>query len=292
MNYQKILAAGLAATLLLSGCGAEKTTKAETTPVSTTAVQETTVPMETTFPQETQARIALEDGVYTAEFVTDSSMFRANETCDGKGTLTVENGQAVFHVSLSSKNILNLYLGLAADAEGDPENWLQPTTDTVTYSDGLSEEVNGFDIPVSVIGEDFDLALIGKKGKWYDHKVSVCNPVPQEAETVIPEDGTYTCEVSLSGGSGRAKVESPAKLTVKDGVILATIVWSSPNYEYMLVGEQRYEPIQTEGNAVFAIPVTLDVDNAVSASTIAMSQPHLVDYVLHFDSSTLQGAEA
>lgn len=292
MKHQNILAAGLAAALLLSGCGAEKTTKAETTaPMETTAVQ-TTAPMETTVPLETQAKITLEDGVYTAEFVTDSSMFRANEACDGKGTLIVENGQAVFHVSLTSKNILNLYLGLAADAEADTENWLQPTTDTVTYSDGLSEEVNGFDIPVSVIGEDFDLALIGKKGKWYDHKVSVCNPVPKEAETVILEDGTYTCEVSLSGGSGRAKVESPAKLTVKDGVIMATIVWSSPNYEYMLVGEQRYEPIQTEGNAVFEIPVTLDEDNAVSASTIAMSQPHLVDYILHFDGATVKEAEA
>lgn len=54
------------------------------------------------------------------------------------------------------------------------------TTDTVTYSDGISEEVYGFDIPVPVLDEEFDLALVGTKGKWYDHKVSVSNPQPQE----------------------------------------------------------------------------------------------------------------
>lgn len=101
-------------------------------------------------------------------------------------------------------------------------------------------------------------------------------------------DGTYSMEVTLSGGSGRASVESPATVVVSGGSATATIVWSSPFYEYMLVGDMRYEPIQEEGNAVFEIPVVLDQDMEVSASTIAMSEPHLVDYTLHFDSSTAQ----
>ena len=56
----------------------------------------------------------------------------------------------------------------------------EPTVDTVTYSDGTTEEVYGFDIPVTVIDQEFDLALIGKKGVWYDHKVSIENPVKDE----------------------------------------------------------------------------------------------------------------
>ena len=40
--------------------------------------------------------------------------------------------------------------------------------------------MNGFDVPVPVIDEEFDLALIGKKGVWYDHKVSVSNLVAVE----------------------------------------------------------------------------------------------------------------
>ena len=122
----------------------------------------------------------LADGTYTADFNTDSSMFHVNEAYDGKGILTVEKGQMTIHVSMPSKNIVNLYLGSAEDAQKDGAELIQPVADTVTYSDGTTEEVNGFDVPVPVIDEEFDLALIGKKGVWYDHKVSVSNPVAVE----------------------------------------------------------------------------------------------------------------
>lgn len=125
------------------------------------------------------ATAALADGVYTADFNTDSGMFHANEACDGKGTLTVQDGAMTFHVSLVSKKIMNLYVGKAEEAQKEGAELLQPTTDTVTYSDGTSEEVFGFDIPVAAVDADFDLALIGEKGVWYDHVVSVSNPVAQ-----------------------------------------------------------------------------------------------------------------
>lgn len=118
----------------------------------------------------------LEDGTYTADFDTDSGMFHINEACEGKGTLTVKDGEMVIHISLASKNILNLYPGLAEDAQKDGATILQPTTDSVTYSDGITEEVYGFDVPVPALDEEFDLALVGAKGIWYDHKVSVSNP--------------------------------------------------------------------------------------------------------------------
>ena len=107
------------------------------------------------------ADAALPDGVYTAEFDTDSGMFHANEACNGMGTLTVENGQMTFHVSLQSQKIVNLYPGLAADAPALESDWLQPTVDTVTYSDGTSDEVYGFDIPVAAVDADFQLAILG-----------------------------------------------------------------------------------------------------------------------------------
>lgn len=130
---------------------------------------------------EKSEKIALKDGVYAAEFNTDSGMFHANEAHDGKGRLTVKDGVMTLHVSLTSKNIVNLYAGLAEDAEKEGARLLEPVLDTVVYSDGTSEEVNGFDIPVPALDEEFDLALIGTKGKWYDHKVSVSNPAPLEA---------------------------------------------------------------------------------------------------------------
>ena len=226
----------------------------------------------------------LEDGTYTAEFDTDSSMFHVNEASDGKGTLTVEDGQMTLHISLQSKKIVNLYVGMAADAPDHEADWLQPTTDTVTYSDGTSEEVYGFDVPVEALDTDFQLAILGTKGKWYDHTVSVRNVEAQAAEAVeTPADGSYTCEVTLEGGSGRATVDSPAALTVADGKMTATIVWSSPNYDYMIVDGEKYLPTNTEGNSTFEIPVSaLGTPLSVVADTVAMSTPHEIEYTLTF----------
>ena len=229
--FSCVVAASLALSLLV-GCGASSTASSAASSAASSEAASSVA-------SSAAETAALPDGVYTAEFDTDSSMFHANEACDGKGTLTVENGQMTFHVSLASTHIVNLYLGKAADAADHEADWLQPTTDTVTYSDGTSEEVYGFDIPVTAVDTDFDLAILGTKGKWYDHVVSVRNAV-QQAGTAAPADGTYTCDVTLEGGSGRATVESPAALTVADGKMTATIVWSSPNYDYMIVDGEKY----------------------------------------------------
>ena len=278
--FSCVIAASLTLSLL-AGCGASSTASS----AASGAVSSEAASSVASSAVETAA---LPDGVYTADFDTDSSMFHANEACNGKGTLTVENGQMTFHVSLASTHIVNLYLGKASDAADHEADWLQPTTDTVTYSDGTSEEVYGFDIPVSAVDADFDLAILGTKGKWYDHVVSVRNAV-QQAGTAAPADGTYTCEVTLEGGSGRATVESPAALTVADGKMTATIVWSSPNYDYMLVDGEKYLPTNTEGNSTFEIPVAvLDTALDVTADTVAMSTPHEIEYTLTFDSASLK----
>ena len=144
--------------------------------------------------EDTAKGEVLEDGVYSAEFDTDSGMFHVNEANDGKGTLTVKDGKMTLHVSLASKNIVNLFVGTAEDAQKDGAELLEPTTDTVTYSDGMTEEVYGFDIPVPAIDEEFDLALIGKKNKWYDHKVKVTNPQKEEADADAAEDTAKATE--------------------------------------------------------------------------------------------------
>ena len=260
-----IIVGGLSACLLLGGCGAGQAADA-TSAESTVAAQESTVTstestetVETVSTETAQNEAQLPDGVYTAEFSTDSSMFHVSEACDGKGTLTVKDGVMTIHISLGSKKILNLYPGLAEDAAKDGAVLLEPTTDTVTYSDGMTEEVYGFDVPVPAIGEEFDLALIGTKGKWYDHKVKVSDPVEEGTADTFDlstvEDGTYTIELTMEGGSGRASIQSPAQLAIADGAATATLEWSSPNYDYMLVNGEKYLPVNTEGNSVFEVPV-------------------------------------
>lgn len=257
------------------------------------SVSEKAAPVQTEIVFE---EIALSDGVYQAEFDTDSSMFHVNEACDGKGTLTVADGKMTIHISLTSKNILNLYPGLAEDAQKEGAELLMPTEDTVTYSDGTTETVHGFDVPVPALDEEFDLALIGKKGKWYDHRVSVSSPEDMNgqketgnAQKAELEEGTYTIEVKLDGGSGKAEILSPALLQVSEDQITAQIQWNSPNYDYMIVDGETFYPVNTEGNSVFEIPAeTFDVPVKVIGDTIAMSRPHEIEYTLTFYSDTIK----
>ena len=122
------------------------------------------------------ASTELADGTYSAKFDTDSSMFAVNEANNGRGILTVKDGKMTIHISLASQKIVNLFVGTAEDAAKEGAELLEPTVDTVTYSDGTTEEVYGFDVPVEALDKEFDLAIIGTKQKWYDHKVSVSDP--------------------------------------------------------------------------------------------------------------------
>lgn len=307
-------AAILAGLFLLTGCGnaaapqqsipteapAEVTTApAETTEAPTVAEAEPTEAPTEAEPTEEAAEVkaepALADGVYSAKFDTDGSMFHVNEVCEGRGILTVKDGEMTMHIVLPSKNTVNLFYGLAEDAQKDGAELIDPVVESVTYPDGLTEEVHAFDIPVPYLEEEYDLALIGTKGVWYDHKVNVSDPVAlteEGAEGAAAEaltDGSYEIEVSLEGGSGKATITSPAELTVEGGEMTLKVEWSSPNYDYMKVEDVKYDPVNTEGNSVFLIPVAdLSQPLEVIGDTVAMSEPHEVEYTIVFDEDSIQ----
>ena len=288
--------------IAMSGCGKkeESTTIAATEAIVTQAtVSDASVSDATIEEPKTEevSSCSLEDGTYVVDFETDSSMFHVNDSKNGKGLLTVEDGKMTVHIVLSSKNIVNLYYGLAEDAQKEGAKLLEPTPEEVTYADGTSEEVNSFDVPVPYLDKEFDVALIGKKGVWYDHKVSVSNPetigaTNQNMTVVACEDGEYTIEVTLEGGSGKATVETRTKIVFSDVMAVATIVWRSDKYDYMIADETKYLPVNTEGNSMFEIPVyAFDYKMTVIADTTAMSTPHEVEYTLYFDSTTLTKVE-
>ena len=256
------------------------------------------------------------DGTYVADFTTDSNMFHVNEANEGKGLLTVKDGKMTIHVSLASKKITNLFPGTAEDAAKDGAQLIEPTKDKVVYSDGYEMEVYGFDIPVPALDQEFDVALIGTKGNWYDHKVTVSNPEPGdavpgsaaasdakaedgaeaeagdenadaesaagEAKAVdAMEDGEYQVNIAMEGGTGRASIDTPAKMKVEGGKGTLTVTWSSPNYDYMLVDGEKYEPVNGSGNSTFQIPVkNLNEAFKVIADTTAMSKAHEIEYTL------------
>ena len=123
--------------------------------------------------------------------------------------------------------------------------------------------------------------------------LALCLPFQALAAAELPPDGEYTVEVTLSGGSGRTAIASPASLSSIGGTATALIIWDSPHYSFMEVNGIQYDPVPTEDSetTAFSIPVVLDEEMAVKAQTEAMSQPHLIEYTLYFDSDSLEPVE-
>ena len=176
MKRVTLITALMLTTLTIASCGSKQTAAEPANEAATSAAEtgaEETSNEAETF--DTAATQVLADGVYLADFTTDGSMFHVNETKDGKGILTVKDGEMTIHIVMPSKNVVNLFPGSAEDAQKDGAKLIQPKVEEVTYSDGTTEEVNSFDVSVPYLNQTFDLALVGTKGKWYDHKVSVSN---------------------------------------------------------------------------------------------------------------------
>ena len=160
----------------LAGCGGQTTSESSGAGSSGASVQSesTTASVAAESPA---METGMEDGSYTAEFETDSTMFHLNETCEGKVTLTVADGQMTAHVLLASTGIVNLYVGTSEEAQAEGAERISYTEEEVDYGDGDIDTAYAFELPVPVIGEAFSVAILGTKGKWYDHTVTVTDPV-------------------------------------------------------------------------------------------------------------------
>ncbi len=234
---------------------------------------------------------SLADGTYEVSVDSSSSMFQVTG-CE----LTVKEGEMTAVMTMGGTGYLYVYMGTGEEASKVSKEELVPFSEN---EDGT----HSFKVPVEALDQELSCAAFSKKKeKWYDRLlVFRADSLPQEAykqgaaatvESLGIADGQYTVEVELSGGSGRASVQSPAALRVEGGKAYAMIVFSSPNYDYMKVGEKQYEPVNTEGNSAFEIPVDgFDCPISVLADTTAMSTPHEIEYTLRFDSATVRQAQ-
>ena len=234
---------------------------------------------------------ALKDGVYEVRVDSSSGMFRITE-CE----LTAQDGAMSAVMTMSGTGYLKLYMGTGAEAEQASEADFIPF---VENADGK----HTFKVPVEALDKEINCSAFSrKKETWYDRVLVFCSgSLPAEAfadgeaataKSLKLEDGSYTVAVRLEGGSGRAAVETPAALRIEDGKAFAVITWGSSNYDYMKVDGERLDLISTGGNSSFEIPVRVfDRKMPVIADTIAMSEPHEVEYTLVFDSTTIKKAE-
>ena len=219
----------------------------------------------------------LQEGTYKIEVESSSSMFRITDA-----TLTVANGKMTCELVMSGKGYGKLFMGTGEEAAKADDK------DCIDYVENAGG-THTFTVPVEALNTDVDCAAWSiKKQAWYDRTLVFLADTLEPVDSALA-DGTYSVDVTLGGGSGRASVSSPCTLKVEGGAMTATIVWSSPNYDQMVVDGTQYLPVNKDGNSTFEIPVaTLAEPLAVQAETTAMSQPHMIDYTLTFGSATPQ----
>ena len=231
---------------------------------------------------------SVRDGVYPVTVDSSSSMFQIT-ACE----LTVKGGQMTAVMHMGGTGYLKVFMGTGEEAvKADEDSY-------IPYEEG-EDGTHTFTVPVEALDMGISCAAFSKsKELWYDRTlVFRMDSLPMDAfqdgvfataESLGLEDGSYTVEVQLEGGSGRASVESPAAVRVENGAAYATVVWGSSNYDYMRVGEEKLLPVNTEGNSAFEIPVAaFDWKLTVYGDTTAMSTPHEIAYSLYFDSATLE----
>lgn len=299
-NIYGIMAAVCLSSALAAGCGGKnqaETLPAQSSETMSVQVSETVAATEETAEQQSVGTEGmtpvlaseLRDGVYQIQVDSSSSMFRI-EACE----LTVNDGSMTADMKMGGTGYLKLYMGTGEEAAKAPEEKMIPFEEAADGS-------HHFTVPVEALDKELDCAAFSKKKeKWYDRVLvfradslpadALTDAAQVTAESLGLADGCYTVEVSMEGGSGRVSVESPAKLVVKDQKAVAEVVWSSPNYDYMKVGEEKFLPVNQGGEtSVFEIPVTVfDRKMAVAADTTAMSTPHEIEYTLLFDSASIK----
>lgn len=229
----------------------------------------------------------IKDGSYEISVKSSSEMFNI-ESC----TLNVKDQKMSADMVMGGKGYLYVFMGTPEEAVKAEEK------DYIKFTEKGGKYV--FTVPVEALDKETDCAAFSKKKeKWYDRVLvfdAASLPLSAFKEGVINtteslglKDGEYKVNVTLEGGSGKASVESPAKLVVKSGKSVATITWSSPNYDYMVVGGQKLLPVNKSGNSVFEIPVeAFDEKIPVTADTTAMSKPHEIEYTLLFESGSIK----
>lgn len=303
---KRIIALSVLTMLVLASCGTKKDSSQQSSTSAATAPQTTAATIAETTTEATTEHVTAAQNEVGFEGMTEVNI---NELNMGNYNVSVDSSSSMFkiagcilHVSdhdmiadiiIDSKSYDALFMGTEDEAKNAAES------DRITYTTNENGQ-SVFTVPVEALDKEIQCAaLSAKKQEWYGRTlVFRADSLPDTAfkearyataESLKLEDGEYIIDVKLEGGSGKASVESPAKLTVKDGKATAKIVWSSDKYDKMVVNYLEYTPEIADGHSVFEISVGgFDYRMHIEAETTAMSEPHMIEYTLYFDSSTIK----
>lgn len=237
--YSKTKKQWLDRTITLKSEGMKKVETEEVNPGPSTAPTETptspTTPAPSTAPSQ-PARPA--DGVYTTTAETGTTMFRVVEII-----LTVKNGKMSAEITLSGTGYDYLYMGTAAEAAGNENQWIGFKDKEKSYiEDGEEKTGRSYIIPISTL--DTPLAMAShsvKRDKWYDRSITVSsnnlkkissgeagngeggslNPTPTVVETATKDsvkDTTPAEESKSESDTSGSTSQVNSKTKLKDGV--------------------------------------------------------------------------
>ena len=257
------------------------------------------------------------DGTYEIHVDSSSPYFRI-----AKATLTVSNGEMTARFTIPSMSYKYVYPGTKREAdEADPSTWIgfeeedHQTTFTfpvpalnaelqcAAYSKGrrkwysrtlvfdassLPAEALAFDLPdyelIEEVIRSYEVPGSEERRRKQQEALDALQPMDLDME-----DGEYSIEVNMTGGSGRASISSPTLLVIRDGKAYARLLWSSVYYDYMILnGAYFYNLTEDGGPSCFEIPITaIDEPMPVIADTTAMGEPVEIQYTLTFYAETV-----
>lgn len=231
----------------------------------------------------------LKNGTYQIQVDSSSPMFNI-VACD----LEVADGTMMATMTMGGTGYLYVYLGTGEEAIQASEDAYLPYTELATGE-------HSFTIPVSALNQEISCAAYSKKKEqWYDRSlVFRADSLPMEAyasqpyktpaELKLEEGKTYEVEAKLSGGSGKASIQNPTVVTLQDDKMLVTLVWSSSNYDYMVVDDQKYLNENEGGSSTFTVEMKgMGMEYPVKANTTAMSTPHEIEYTIYLDPESVK----
>lgn len=233
----------------------------------------------------------LQDGSYEIEVDSSSTMFKVEEC-----VLTVKDGKMSAVMTMGGKGYLKIFMGTGEEA-------VDASEDSYIFYAEAEDGRHTYEVPVEALDSGISCAAYSKnREKWYERTlVFRSSSLPISAfrnldwttlEELALENGTYTVDVKLEGGSGKTQLETPAKFYVEDGMAMAEIVFQSSNYDYVIVDEEKSFRLEEEGNSSFLIPVAgMDYPLPLIADSIALGTPREISYTITFDSSSLTKVE-
>ena len=121
---------------------------------------------------------ALQDGIYSIEVKSSSSMFRIIDA-----QLTISGGEMTAVLTLSGTGYEKLYMGTGEKA-------LQDSDDKCVYFVENAEGKYTYEVPVAALDQDIDCAAWSiRKQKWYDRVLSFDSSTLSKKTTGVPLAG-------------------------------------------------------------------------------------------------------